>query len=63
MKKQRGKENVDRKDEIVNVSLLDSNISNKKRVILREARKAWEIGKKNLVLIFGEMNEKSWRTL
>lgn len=30
----------------VNLSLLDSNISNRRRVILREAKRAWEVGKK-----------------
>lgn len=46
LKKWRGNKIVDREEVIVNASLLDSNISNKKPVILREARAMWEIRKK-----------------
>ncbi|MBA0870965.1 hypothetical protein Goshw_019470 [Gossypium schwendimanii] len=57
MKKQRGKGKVDREDTVVNASLSDLDISNRKRVILREARKAWEIGKKLEFSVRGDDRE------
>lgn len=49
---------MDIEDVVVNTSLSDSDISNRKRVVLMEATKASETGKKNLGLVFGEMNKK-----
>lgn len=47
LKKDRRKE-VDLIDErVVNLSLFDSDISNRGRVILREVKNTWAIGKKN----------------
>lgn len=33
-------------EKVVNLSLLDSNISNKRNIILEEAKQTWEVGKK-----------------
>lgn len=48
---------MDREDEVVNASLSDLDISNRKRVILKEAKKAWEIGKKLGFSIRGDEQE------
>lgn len=39
---------------MVNLSLFDSDISNRGKVILREAKKAWEVGKKLGLSIQGD---------
>lgn len=46
LKRQKGKENLGREETIANASLSDSDISNRKRLILREARNVREVGKK-----------------
>ncbi|KAH1091961.1 hypothetical protein J1N35_019218 [Gossypium stocksii] len=42
--KGKGASNLD--ESIINLSLSDSDISNRRRVILREAKKTWEVGKR-----------------
>ncbi|KAH1107432.1 hypothetical protein J1N35_011200 [Gossypium stocksii] len=44
--KEKGREFRKEDERIVNLSLSDSDISNRMRVILREANNTWEIGKK-----------------
>ncbi|TYI21370.1 hypothetical protein ES332_A06G033700v1 [Gossypium tomentosum] len=44
--KERGRESRKEDERIVNLSLSDSDISNRMRVILREANNTWAIGKK-----------------
>lgn len=44
-RKERGKTTSNDKERTVNLSLSDSDISNRKRVILREAKATWEVGK------------------
>lgn len=46
LKKEKEREARMEDERIVNLSLSDSNISNKGRVILREAKNTWAIGKK-----------------
>ncbi|KAG8493412.1 hypothetical protein CXB51_010807 [Gossypium anomalum] len=48
LRKQKGKGTVCKDEVVVNASLSDSDINNRKRVILREARNSWEV-EKNLV--------------
>lgn len=45
IKKQRGKDLGEQENVVVNASLSDSDISNRKRAILKQATKAWEVGK------------------
>lgn len=42
---------------VVNALLSNSNISNRKRVILNESRKAWEIGKNLGFSVWGDERE------
>ncbi|PPR91026.1 hypothetical protein GOBAR_AA29661 [Gossypium barbadense] len=42
----KGKEESRSEEKIVNLSLSDSNINNRRKVILREAKQTWEVGKK-----------------
>ncbi|KAK8317082.1 hypothetical protein V6Z11_A13G083800 [Gossypium hirsutum] len=46
--KRKGKSNEElrREDKVMNLSLSDSDISNRRKVILRKAKQTWEIGKK-----------------
>ncbi|KAG8473214.1 hypothetical protein CXB51_035176 [Gossypium anomalum] len=44
-------------DPIVNLSLSDSDINNRRRVILREAKKTWEVGKKLGLSVRGDEEE------
>ncbi|KAK5771081.1 hypothetical protein PVK06_047256 [Gossypium arboreum] len=46
--KRKGKSNEElrREDKVMNLSLSDSDISNRRNVILRKAKQTWEIGKK-----------------
>ncbi|MBA0599843.1 hypothetical protein Gorai_006046 [Gossypium raimondii] len=46
LRKQKGKGIAGRDEVVVNASLSDSDISNRKKVILMEARNMWEVGKK-----------------
>ncbi|MBA0693215.1 hypothetical protein Goari_010714 [Gossypium aridum] len=57
LRRQKGKENSGREETVANTSLSDSNISNRKRLILREARNAWEVGKKLGFSIKGDERE------
>lgn len=45
-RRERGKTNSKEEERTTNLSLSDSDISNRRRVILREAKAAWEVGKK-----------------
>ncbi|KAH1055292.1 hypothetical protein J1N35_033357 [Gossypium stocksii] len=45
-RKSKGKGDSRDDESIVNLSLSDSDISNRRKVILKEAKKAWEVGKK-----------------
>ncbi|KAG8499712.1 hypothetical protein CXB51_006382 [Gossypium anomalum] len=45
-RKLKGKGISNAEESIVNLSLFDSDIGDRRRVILREAKKAWEVGKK-----------------
>ncbi|TYH14639.1 hypothetical protein ES288_A06G236700v1 [Gossypium darwinii] len=53
----KGKENTRCEDLTVNLSLSDSDISNRKRVILREAKKTWEVGKMLGLSVRGDEKE------
>ncbi|MBA0577457.1 hypothetical protein Golob_000064 [Gossypium lobatum] len=44
----KGKGILDREEAVVNASLSDSDISNRKKLILGEAKKAWEVGKRSV---------------
>ncbi|KAG8493318.1 hypothetical protein CXB51_010713 [Gossypium anomalum] len=46
LRKQKGKRILRIDDSIANLSLSNSNISNRRKVILREAKKTWEVGKR-----------------
>lgn len=54
LRKEKRKELFEKEERIVNISLLDFDISNKERVILREAKNAWELGKKLGLSIRGD---------
>lgn len=54
MKKKRGKEADSIDERIVNLSLPDSDISNRGRVIFRETKNTWEIEKKLRLRIRGD---------
>lgn len=41
----------------MNLSLSDSDISNRRKVILREAKQTWEVGKKLGLSVSGEERE------
>ncbi|KAH1039908.1 hypothetical protein J1N35_041651 [Gossypium stocksii] len=53
-KKLKGKGNSRRVENIVNLSMSDSDISNRRKVILKEARKTWEVGKRLGFSVHGE---------
>lgn len=53
----KGKENTRCEDLTVNLSLSDSDISNRKRVILREAKRTWEVGKMLRLSVRGDEKE------
>lgn len=46
MRKSKGKGDSGIDESITNLSLSDSDINNRRKVILREAKKTWEVGKK-----------------
>ncbi|MFQ6654374.1 hypothetical protein Gotur_025388 [Gossypium turneri] len=54
LRKQKGKGIAGRDDVEVNASLSDSDISNRKKVILMEARNMWEVGKKRGFSVWGD---------
>lgn len=41
-------------DKVVNLSLSDSELSNRRKVILREVKQTWEVGKKLGLRVLGE---------
>ncbi|MBA0867025.1 hypothetical protein Goshw_026562, partial [Gossypium schwendimanii] len=53
----KGKGILDREEAVVNASLSDSDISNRKKLILGEAKKAWEVGKRLGFSIRGDVRE------
>ncbi|MBA0659887.1 hypothetical protein Goklo_011978, partial [Gossypium klotzschianum] len=53
----KGKGILDREEAVVNASLSDSDISNRKKLILGEAKKAWEVGKRLGFSIRGDDRE------
>ncbi|KAH1064455.1 hypothetical protein J1N35_029442 [Gossypium stocksii] len=57
LRKQKGKGIVCREEVVVNASISDSDIINRKRVILKEARNAWEVGKKLGLNVRGDERE------
>ncbi|PPR93642.1 hypothetical protein GOBAR_AA27030 [Gossypium barbadense] len=57
IKKHRGKGIGDKENEVMNALLSYSDIINRKRVILKEAMKAWEVGKKLSISMKGDERE------
>ncbi|TYH93990.1 hypothetical protein ES332_A12G011100v1 [Gossypium tomentosum] len=53
----KGKEITRCEESMVNLSLSDSDISNRRRVILREAKKTWEVGKMLGLSVRGDEEE------
>ncbi|MFQ6640204.1 hypothetical protein Gotur_015458, partial [Gossypium turneri] len=53
----KGKGILDREEAVVNALLSDSDISNRKKLILGEAKKAWEVGKRLGFSIRGDDRE------
>ncbi|KAH1063662.1 hypothetical protein J1N35_028649 [Gossypium stocksii] len=45
-RKEKGRDEFIGKEKIVNLSLSDSDVNNRRKVILREAKQTWEVGKK-----------------
>ncbi|KAG8491579.1 hypothetical protein CXB51_014853 [Gossypium anomalum] len=54
--RRKGKSNAEpgSEEKVVNLSLSDSDLSNKRKVILREAKQTWEVGKKLGLRVQGE---------
>ncbi|KAH1090640.1 hypothetical protein J1N35_017897 [Gossypium stocksii] len=46
-----------KKDKVVNISLSDSDINNRRKVILREAKQTWELGKKLGLRVRGDKRD------
>ncbi|PPR85884.1 hypothetical protein GOBAR_AA34806 [Gossypium barbadense] len=57
IRREKGKGISDREEAVVNASLFYSNISNRKNLILREAKKAWEVKKRLGFSIRGDGRE------
>lgn len=56
-KLEKGKAVVRCEDSIVNLSLSDSDINKRRRVILRKAKRTWEVGKKLGLSVRGHKEE------
>ncbi|KAH1114713.1 hypothetical protein J1N35_008091 [Gossypium stocksii] len=58
-KSRRKEDKVDHRceEKIVNLSLSDSDFSNRRKVILREAKQTWEVGKKLGLIAWGDERE------